>query len=234
MPEVASKGPQVDTSKPPSNLIIRRAGPSIEVSHFLGSARGSVGLWRKGSRGNPVVSLSGYPSTAALARVCNRERPKVAARGTLEVSDRQHSHVSPRKSHNAGRTVLNCPRRPNMDPPLPHASATVRLGPRAQMRSLDWVLWDLGNAGAHMPLLDAPKDWWHAPLRNLAGSAIATYTRDPRHLELACLPTSKPSKPADLCRRARTSSLEVRQFLQVGLMLNLLCQGDAAFGNGTL
>jgi hypothetical protein len=102
------------------------------------------------------------------------------------------------------------------------------------MRPLDWTLWDLGVAGARLPLLDAPMDWWHAPLRNLAGTAMTTYTRHPRHLELARLLTSQPSKPADLCRRARTNSLEVRQFLQAGLMLNLLCWGDGATSQRTL
>lgn len=105
---------------------------------------------------------------------------------------------------------------------LPQQAAWAELQPKGVKRSLAKTLWDLGIAAGPSPLLDAPADFWLAPLRCVAGSDIHSYTRWPMHLDALRLLQSAPLSPTQLQRRVRTGMAELRQLLQAGLLTGLL------------
>lgn len=103
--------------------------------------------------------------------------------------------------------------------PRPADASPARLD--ALLRELDETLWDLGIAGSALPLLAAPDDWWHVPLRWRAGADASRYTRVPLQLDMARRLAERSMSPHDLRHHARASTQDLRRFLQASLLLGL-------------
>ena len=121
----------------------------------------------------------------------------------------------------------------NRELPLPAPGAQT--GATAVVRRLDEVIWDLGIAAGAYPLLNAPDDWWHTPLGWSVDGDVSRLSRLPRHLEMARRLAEQPRSPSALRRLARVSVVDLRAFVQAGLMLGLLAwnptPGDTAEPN---
>lgn len=102
--------------------------------------------------------------------------------------------------------------------PMPDAAP----GLDAMLRELDETVWDLGLAGGALPLLGAPVDWWHTPLKLQTNAEYVRYTRLPAHLDMARRLQLRPSTPQELRQQARVTTLELRRFLQASLALGLI------------
>jgi len=105
---------------------------------------------------------------------------------------------------------------------LPRPVSRAPLQRDAVRHRLDHTLWDLGIAAGSLPLLNAPADFWLAPVRWAAAASVRPYSRRPMHLEALRWLQSGPLSPAHLQRRLRASHTELRQFLQAGLLAGLL------------
>lgn len=104
---------------------------------------------------------------------------------------------------------------------LPRPLTRATLQPDAVRRSLEHTLWDLGIAAGSLPLLNAPADSWCVPLRWAAAANVHPYSRRPMHLEALRLLQALSLSPAQLQRRLRTRTAELRQLLQAGLLAGL-------------
>ena len=104
---------------------------------------------------------------------------------------------------------------------LPHPRPGDPPGPLHHTRALDTILWNLGVAGASLPLLDAPADWWHAALARLGRKPIAQLTQHPCYRALERELAHGPATPSALRRCVHCSVLEVRAFVQAMLLLGL-------------
>jgi hypothetical protein len=79
----------------------------------------------------------------------------------------------------------------------------------------------MGIASGPMPLIDAPADWWHAPLASPLTARVEHHTRIPRYLEVARRLREGPATPSELRRLARIGVLDLRRLLQACLMSDL-------------
>ena len=106
--------------------------------------------------------------------------------------------------------------------PLPRLQADAQ--PRGELAELelDLVLWMLGHAARELPLLEAPADWWHAPLTPVHLQAIGRYTMEPQHLAMARVLARGGVTPSMLRRECQVSERQVRGFLQACLFLCLV------------
>ncbi len=106
--------------------------------------------------------------------------------------------------------------------PLPHLQAGATPHGELADYELDLVLWMLGLAAEELPLLEAPADWWHAPLTPVHLRAIGRYTLKPLHLDMARVLARGGVTPSALRRECRVSERELRRFLQACLFLCLV------------
>jgi hypothetical protein len=83
---------------------------------------------------------------------------------------------------------------------------------------LQEATWDIGIAAGHLPLLDAPADWWHAPLQIDPAALVERYSRAPAHLDVARRLRAGPVTPSRLRTDARLGVSELRRVLQACLM----------------
>jgi hypothetical protein len=106
--------------------------------------------------------------------------------------------------------------------PLPHLQADAE--PRGELAELelDLVLWMLGHAAGQRPLLEAPADWWHAPLTPVHLQGIGRYTLEPTHLAMARVLARGGVTPSVLRRECQVSERQLRGFLQACLFLCLV------------
>lgn len=105
---------------------------------------------------------------------------------------------------------------------VPHPRPGEQPGRLHRTRALDRTLWDLGVAGAALPLLDEPADWWHTPVARRITTPIGHLTQHPCYRELERLLARGPVTPSALRRQARASVPDLRAFLQATLLLNLV------------
>jgi len=105
---------------------------------------------------------------------------------------------------------------------VPHPRPGDQVTAQHRTRALDQTLWDLGVAGAPLPLLDAPADWWHTRVLRTSRKPIGHLTLQPCYKDLERQLVPGAITPSDLRRRARVSVLELREFLQAALVLNLV------------
>ena len=106
--------------------------------------------------------------------------------------------------------------------PLPRLQADVQPAGELAELELDLVLWMLGQAAGALPLLEAPADWWHAPLTPVHLQAIGRYTLEPRHLAMARVLGRGGVTPSMLRRECQVSERQLRGFLQACLFLCLV------------
>lgn len=108
--------------------------------------------------------------------------------------------------HLRGRRVL----------PQPTPGALPGIG--AKPRTLQATAWDLGIAGAELPLVEAPADWWHTPLTGSASMRPESLTLVPRHLDVVRRIQVAQATPSQLRRQARIGVPDLRAVLQACLM----------------
>jgi hypothetical protein len=106
--------------------------------------------------------------------------------------------------------------------PLPRLQADARPKGELAELELDLVLWMLGQAARDQPLLEAPADWWHAPLTPVHLQAIGRYTLEPQHLAMAQVLGRGGVTPSVLRRECQVSERQLRGFLQACLFLCLV------------
>lgn len=109
--------------------------------------------------------------------------------------------------------------RSRLEMPVPAHDA--RPGPHATVLPLQTTLWDLGIAGAAMPLIDAPQDWIHAPLTTVAMPPAQSLTRVPRYLDVLRRMQAAAVTPALLRRQTRLDVIDLRRVLQACLLSGL-------------
>jgi hypothetical protein len=101
---------------------------------------------------------------------------------------------------------------------LPRPVSQVHLQANALVWDLQEATWDIGIAAGHLPLLDAPADWWHAPLQIDPAALIERFSRAPAHLDVARRLRAGPVTPSTLRTDARLGVSELRRVLQACLM----------------
>ena len=106
--------------------------------------------------------------------------------------------------------------------PLPRLQAGVQPKGELAELELDLVLWMLGQAAGALPLLDAPADWWHAPLTPVHLQAIGRYTLEPQQMAMARVLARGGVTPSMLRRECQVSERQLRGFLQACLFLCLV------------
>lgn len=105
---------------------------------------------------------------------------------------------------------------------VPYLSRGADPGPRARLRDLDLVVWDIALAAGGFRLLHSPVNWWRTPLLLSPQARLGRYTALPQHLEMARVLAAGPISPAELRRRCRVGITDLRAFLQASLFLGLL------------
>jgi hypothetical protein len=106
--------------------------------------------------------------------------------------------------------------------PLPQLQTHVVPNGELAEHELDLVLWMLGMAAGELPLLEAPADWWHAPLTPVHLQSIGRYTQQPSHLAMARVLAGGGITPSVLRRECRVSEHALRAFVQACLVLCLV------------
>lgn len=101
---------------------------------------------------------------------------------------------------------------------LPRPVSQVHLQANALVWDLQEATWDIGIAAGHLPLLDAPADWWHAPLQIDPAALVERYSRAPAHLDVARRLRAGLVTPSRLRTDARLGVSELRRVLQACLM----------------
>jgi hypothetical protein len=105
---------------------------------------------------------------------------------------------------------------------LPRPVSQVHLQGNAMAWDLQGATWDIGIAAGELPLLNAPADWWHAPLQIDPAALIERFTRAPAHLDVARRLRAGPVTPSTLRTDARLGVFELRRVLQACLMLGVV------------
>lgn len=93
---------------------------------------------------------------------------------------------------------------------------------RAKVYGLEALVWAVGLASAHLPLLGAPAAWRNAGLRGRGWQDLPLFSRAPVHLHLAELVSQGETTPKQLRSASHVDERELRAFLQAGLFLRLL------------
>ena len=101
-----------------------------------------------------------------------------------------------------------------------------------QEREFDLVLWDIGRAAHQHTLIDAPDDWWHAPLQAEDARRVSRHSLAPLDLELARVLARGRVTPSQLRRECRAGVDELRAFLQAALLVGLVSWAESALAEG--
>lgn len=101
---------------------------------------------------------------------------------------------------------------------LPQPAPGALPGIDAMPRTLQATAWDLGIAGAELPLVEAPTDWWHRPLTGSVSTRPESLTRVPRYLDVVRRIQAAPATPSQLRRQAHIGVPDLRAVLQACLM----------------